>query len=281
MLDEVLATLRDNFPSLYDDRKEKPYRLVFVMEEDNLTIDIPSSRFMHGELARTGYVTIPSRYHGKQVMKAEDIGLQASWRHPFANRAVASDDELIMQMTETQFLLLLFAQETGAAPKGENTPEMMQEFVLETVVQSPLKSSWTKLLRRLEDAKQPPAGRKTADQIALEQAQQRMFWIIPTNSSQAQIQEEEIEIPAFIQNAPLMPSFAVMRALLATLYSDQGSSRLVVADAQLDAAQVQFSDKATNNWHNILTEAKRQNKLQNILAVAYRDYSHQIVKLFS
>ena len=47
-------------------------------------------------------------------------------------------------------------------------------------------------------------------------------------------------------------AFRALRAVLATNYPTQEDARRVVAEAGLDQAYFQFSDKAVNNWHNLL-----------------------------
>lgn len=63
--------------------------------------------------------------------------------------------------------------------------------------------------------------------------------------------------------------FAALRDALAELYSGEQDSHVVVADAGLDASQITFSNRAQTNWHNILAEALRQNRLDP----CYRWYS--------
>jgi hypothetical protein len=64
-----------------------------------------------------------------------------------------------------------------------------------------------------------------------------------------------------------------LREVLICLYPTQQDSRRVVEDAGLDPAHITFSDKAINNWFNILEEAQKRNKVQAIINVACKDYA--------
>jgi hypothetical protein len=59
---------------------------------------------------------------------------------------------------------------------------------------------------------------------------------------------------------------------LANLYPTEDDSRRVVTEFGLDSAYIRFSDKAINNWSNILKEAHKHNKVQAIIDFAYREY---------
>lgn len=67
--------------------------------------------------------------------------------------------------------------------------------------------------------------------------------------------------------------FAALRDTLADLYADETSARVVVADAGLDAKHIAFSARAQSNWHNILTEAAHQKRLDVLLAIVYAAYA--------
>lgn len=62
--------------------------------------------------------------------------------------------------------------------------------------------------------------------------------------------------------------FAALRGALAELYPKEEDARVVVDDAGVDASQIAFSTRAQTNWHNILAEAARQNRLDNLLDAA-------------
>lgn len=66
--------------------------------------------------------------------------------------------------------------------------------------------------------------------------------------------------------------FAHLRDLFAQLYVDVPSSRRIVADAGLDEHQIKFSERAADNWHEILREAERQRRLPALFAVALDNF---------
>jgi hypothetical protein len=59
--------------------------------------------------------------------------------------------------------------------------------------------------------------------------------------------------------------FAALRDVLAELYAEESTARVVVGDAGLDAKQIAFSSRAQTNWHNILAVAIRQARLDPLL----------------
>ena len=67
-------------------------------------------------------------------------------------------------------------------------------------------------------------------------------------------------------------AFRALRALLATSYPTQEDARRVVTEAGLDQAYFKFSDKAVNNWHNILTEAEKRAGLTALLQIVLEEY---------
>lgn len=66
--------------------------------------------------------------------------------------------------------------------------------------------------------------------------------------------------------------FAALRDALAALYPVEEDARVVVADAGLAAAQIAFSPRAQTNWHHILVEARRQQRLDRLLEIARSAY---------
>ncbi|MCB0185212.1 MAG: tetratricopeptide repeat protein, partial [Caldilineaceae bacterium] len=68
--------------------------------------------------------------------------------------------------------------------------------------------------------------------------------------------------------------FATLRDLLASLYPAADDARVAVHDAELDTSQIAFSNRAQTNWHNILAEAIRQERLDTLLQVVCADYSN-------
>jgi hypothetical protein len=63
-----------------------------------------------------------------------------------------------------------------------------------------------------------------------------------------------------------------LRDVLAELYADEGSARRIAAQAGLSLGRISFSPLAVNNWHAILTEAARSNRLDPLIAVVQREY---------
>lgn len=63
-----------------------------------------------------------------------------------------------------------------------------------------------------------------------------------------------------------------LRDALADLYGTRNDAERVVADADLNLATIAFTEKAINNWHNILSEADKQQKVVEILAIALAEY---------
>ena len=66
--------------------------------------------------------------------------------------------------------------------------------------------------------------------------------------------------------------FAALRDVLAELYPNVADARVVVDDAGLDARNIEFSTRAQTNWHNILTEAVKQNLVDSLLNVVNTRY---------
>lgn len=66
--------------------------------------------------------------------------------------------------------------------------------------------------------------------------------------------------------------FAHLRDLFAQLYVDVPSSQTIVADAGLDARRIKFSQRAIDNWREILQEAERQRRMLALFAVALDNY---------
>jgi hypothetical protein len=60
--------------------------------------------------------------------------------------------------------------------------------------------------------------------------------------------------------------------LLAYLYETQSKSRRVVVAAGLYDGQIDFKDNAKENWHNILAEAKKHNKVLDLVKIASEEY---------
>src|SRR5689334_20515466 len=59
---------------------------------------------------------------------------------------------------------------------------------------------------------------------------------------------------------------------LARLYPDQNASRRIVDMAGLPTVKIAFRDRAVDNWHGILEEADKQNRVANVIDAALTDY---------
>jgi len=70
-----------------------------------------------------------------------------------------------------------------------------------------------------------------------------------------------------------------LRNPLAHLYPTRAKALLVVEDAGLDPAQIEFNDEAGLNWRAILHEALLCNRVEAILRVTARDYGRSIYYL--
>ena len=63
-----------------------------------------------------------------------------------------------------------------------------------------------------------------------------------------------------------------LRRVLAELYPDIASTNIFMAEAALDASWVPAEASPRNRWHSILSEAEKNNKIAQALAVATADY---------
>jgi len=63
-----------------------------------------------------------------------------------------------------------------------------------------------------------------------------------------------------------------LRDVLAALYLTVQESRAVVEAAGINPVYVEFDTRAITNWHNILREANKRNKVQAIIEVAQKNY---------
>src|SRR5688572_21521202 len=68
-------------------------------------------------------------------------------------------------------------------------------------------------------------------------------------------------------------AFANVRQILASLYPDEASARVIVADSGLKESRIAFSDTAIHTWNSILREAERTNKIDDVLRVVLREYA--------
>ncbi len=66
--------------------------------------------------------------------------------------------------------------------------------------------------------------------------------------------------------------FINLRNSLAALYADEASLRRLLHDAGLDATRVMLTSSAINNWHAILIEAEKTNRLTTLMELALTEY---------
>ena len=72
-----------------------------------------------------------------------------------------------------------------------------------------------------------------------------------------------------------MPAPEALRklyAVLAQLYPDKTSAIRVAEDAGIPITLVALNDRAIDNWHAILQETEKQNRLAQLLAVVNEEY---------
>ena len=60
--------------------------------------------------------------------------------------------------------------------------------------------------------------------------------------------------------------------VLAELYGDRARAERVVSDAGMDASSVAWQPQMIDTWHNVLSEAKHQNRKFELLRVALNEY---------
>ena len=63
-----------------------------------------------------------------------------------------------------------------------------------------------------------------------------------------------------------------LRNILAGLYWDKADARKVAMDAGLNPTRLRLSDQADITWQSILEEANHQQKVGNIIDIAYEEY---------
>lgn len=66
--------------------------------------------------------------------------------------------------------------------------------------------------------------------------------------------------------------FTDLRNILTNLYPDEPSIRRLTADAGVDLSRVVLNSAATNNWHAILTEMEKNNRVDILLSVVEHEY---------
>jgi len=83
--------------------------------------------------------------------------------------------------------------------------------------------------------------------------------------------------PTIRSTSTTPPSPAAMRRLrevLAQLFSEQRNVQRVAGDAGLSIQAIDWGGSVVNNWHAVLGEARKQNQLATLLAVAQAEYPH-------
>lgn len=68
--------------------------------------------------------------------------------------------------------------------------------------------------------------------------------------------------------------FAELRNALTKLYPDEASMRRLMADAGVDLARTVLNAAPANNWHEVLVEAERNERVEVLLAVVEREYGN-------
>lgn len=66
-----------------------------------------------------------------------------------------------------------------------------------------------------------------------------------------------------------------LRDILASLYPSKSEARRIVDEGGLQAGGINFEGSATNMWHNILSAALRQNRVDSLITVVLKEYSEQ------
>ena len=67
---------------------------------------------------------------------------------------------------------------------------------------------------------------------------------------------------------------ADLRNTLAKIYHDPVSVRRIVHDAGLESERIDFNGPSVNNWHNVLLQAQKMDKLDALLSVVSSEYGN-------
>ncbi len=62
-----------------------------------------------------------------------------------------------------------------------------------------------------------------------------------------------------------------LRRFLAELYDDSREIRQLIADAGLAAARIDLSGSVENIWHDVLSEAEKSEKVEQLIETVYTD----------
>lgn len=68
------------------------------------------------------------------------------------------------------------------------------------------------------------------------------------------------------------PALGALAGALAEIYSDDASIRRIARESKLSLSQIAFDARPNNTWSSVLTEASFQGKVENIIAVAQKEY---------
>jgi len=88
------------------------------------------------------------------------------------------------------------------------------------------------------------------------------------------VEAEQNERPSITSGSPMTREEAVanLRSILADLYPDEPSARLVVSDTGLNSKRIAFSNTAINTWFAILREAENTSKIEALFQIVLREY---------
>lgn len=68
------------------------------------------------------------------------------------------------------------------------------------------------------------------------------------------------------------PAHTKLREILVQLYEDKEDARRVAKDAQIRTTRIAFNNRADTNWHAIMEEAIRQQRLDSLIDVVLTAY---------
>lgn len=74
-----------------------------------------------------------------------------------------------------------------------------------------------------------------------------------------------------------------LRGILIELYPEKDDGRMIVEQAGMPPGAIAFSEKARQNWHNILREANKRSKVRDIVQIAIQEYPEreELSRLFT
>lgn len=68
--------------------------------------------------------------------------------------------------------------------------------------------------------------------------------------------------------------FVDLRNALAALYSSEQSIRRIIDDSEISVVNIVLISTPIDNWHSVIKEARRVDRVEALLAVVYREYSN-------